>query len=311
MTTVQLALASAADKTLGKSMVSPVAPGRAHCSTAGSSAWKAGPLSGAYYYGLRVLLKTVGLFSKGVRTGLKYGFDSGESLDYVYEDQANGNAIARALDRFYLDAIGWRAIKQRRINLRTALIGCVSAVYGQGKEPKLVDIASGPGRYVLETVAMLKHIPVSAQLRDIVADGLAEGRLLAERMNVANVQYVRGDALDESGLSQLNPQPDIAIAAGVYELFSDNNLIAGSLRGIHRSLADGGYLIYTNQPAHPQLELIAQVLTKRDGAPWVMRCRSQAEMDELVGRAGFRKLYMLPDSLGITTVSVACKERKD
>jgi len=70
-------------------------------------------------------------------------------------------------------------------------------------------------------------------------------------------------------------------------------------------VAPSGYLIYTGQPWHPQVEMIARVLSNRDGAPWIMRRRSQAEMDELVRAAGFEKLSMEVDPWGIFTVSVA------
>jgi len=68
----------------------------------------------------------------------------------------------------------------------------------------------------------------------------------------------------------------------------------------------GAILIYTNQPWHPQIEMIARSLTShRGGQAWVMRRRSQAEMDQLVEAAGFVKLDQRIDRWGIFTVSVA------
>src|SRR5213075_3575978 len=101
------------------------------------------------------------------------------------------------------------------------------------------------------------------------------------------------------------PRPNIAIASGLYELFPDNDCIIQSLRGIADAMDAGGYLIYTNQPWHPQVELIARVLTNREGQPWIMRRRTQAEMDELVRAAGFEKIAQEIDPWGIFTVSVA------
>ena len=60
-----------------------------------------------------------------------------------------------------------------------------------------------------------------------------------------------------------------------------------SLRGLARAVSAGGLLIYTNQPWHPQLELIARSLVGLDGKLWVMRCRTQLEMDQLAAAAGF------------------------
>ena len=93
----------------------------------------------------------------------------------------------------------------------------------------------------------------------------------------------------------------------MYELFSDNMLIMNSLKGIYKAI-DSGYLIYTNQPWHPQVELIARTLNNHQGNDkWVMRRRTQAEMDQLVANAGFEKMEQLQDNWGIFTVSVARK----
>lgn len=68
----------------------------------------------------------------------------------------------------------------------------------------------------------------------------------------------------------------------------------------------GGLLVYTNQPWHPQLEMIARALTShRGGEAWVMRRRTQEEMDQLVAAAGFRKIEQRIDQWGIFTVSLA------
>jgi hypothetical protein len=67
----------------------------------------------------------------------------------------------------------------------------------------------------------------------------------------------------------------------------------------------GGYLLYTNQPWHPQLEFIARVLRNREGKCWIMRRRTQAEMDELVHLAGFDKVSQQIDPWGLFTVSIA------
>jgi hypothetical protein len=80
-----------------------------------------------------------------------------------------------------------------------------------------------------------------------------------------------------------------------------------SLAGLADVMQPGGLLIYTNQPWHPQVEFIARVLTNREGKPWIMRRRTQAEMDELVRKAGFEKISMEIDQWGIFTVSTAAR----
>jgi hypothetical protein len=83
-------------------------------------------------------------------------------------------------------------------------------------------------------------------------------------------------------------------------------MVSASLAGLAEAIPAGGYLVYTGQPWHPQLELIARALTShRQGRPWIMRRRTQAEMDQLVAAAGFRKVEERVDEWGIFTVSVA------
>ena len=76
------------------------------------------------------------------------------------------------------------------------------------------------------------------------------------------------------------------------------------------AMPDGACLVYTGQPWHPQLEMIARALTShRQGQSWVMRRRTQQEMDQLVEAAGFRKLTQRVDEWGIFTVSLAVRTR--
>jgi hypothetical protein len=129
-------------------------------------------------------------------------------------------------------------------------------------------------------------------------------------MGIPNVTFAPGDAFDEESVAAAEPAPNLGIVSGLYELFPDNQPVLASLRGFRRALSKGAaggqaYLLYTGQPWHPQLEMIARVLNNRDGKPWVMRRRTQEEMDDLVRSVGFRKVAMEIDDDGIFTVSLA------
>jgi hypothetical protein len=149
-------------------------------------------------------------------------------------------------------------------------------------------------------------VPITAVLRDYKQANLEAARDLAEKLRLSkHVTIIQGDAFDRPSLAALNPRPIIAIVSGLYELFPANEPVITSLRGLADAVEPGNYLIYTNQPWHPQVEFIARVLTNREGKPWIMRRRTQAEMDELARAAGFKKLAMDVDQWGIFTVSLA------
>ena len=172
---------------------------------------------------------------------------------------------------------------------------------------RILDIAAGHGRYVLEALEASTIRPESVLLRDYSDINVEAGRALIRAKGLDGIaQFVKGDAFDQNSLAAVEPKPTLGIVSGLYELFPDNGMVSGSLAGLAAAIPPGGYLIYTGQPWHPQLELIARALTShRQGQAWIMRRRIQAEMDQLVAAAGFRKIEQRIDEWGIFTVSVA------
>jgi alpha-beta hydrolase superfamily lysophospholipase/SAM-dependent methyltransferase len=253
-------------------------------------------------------MKTGGRLSKGIGLGWRSGFDSGLTLDYVYENKARGSTpLGRLIDRNYLNSIGWRGIRQRKKNLETLLRRVIQKTQAEQRAVRIVDIAAGGGRYLLETMHALSEIPMTALVRDYKQENVDAAARLAADLGLTNVEVARGDAFDRATLAALEPRPTIGIVSGLFELFPENSGVLASLLGLAEAIEPGGYLIYTNQPWHPQMEFIARVLRNREGEPWIMRRRTTAEMDELVRTAGFEKMEMEVDEWGMFTVSVATR----
>jgi SAM-dependent methyltransferase len=179
----------------------------------------------------------------------------------------------------------------------------------EGSPVRIVDVAAGGGRYLLETMRTLPEIPMTALLRDYKPENVEAAKKLAAEFGLTNVTVELGNAFDRESLSSITPRPTIAIVSGLFELFPENAGVHESLGGLADALQPGGYLIYTNQPWHPQVEFIARVLRNREGKPWIMRRRTTAEMDELVRVAGFDKTEMEIDEWGMFSVSVARRSR--
>lgn len=261
-----------------------------------------------YWSAYRANMKLGGLLSEGVRLGHQTGFDSGSTLDYVYRNTPAGlGPIGRAIDRHYLDAIGWRGIRQRKLHLEELLRLALARLQATGRPRRILDIAAGHGRYVLEALDGAPCQPEAILLRDFSDINVRDGCALIASKGLGGIaRFEKGDAFDQASVASAEPRPTIGIVSGLYELFPDNAMVARSLAGLAEAVEPGGYLIYTGQPWHPQLELIARALTShRGGQAWVMRRRSQAEMDQLVDHAGFEKLTQRIDEWGIFTVALA------
>ncbi|CAN7388692.1 bifunctional alpha/beta hydrolase/class I SAM-dependent methyltransferase [Pseudoduganella sp. LjRoot289] len=267
-----------------------------------------GPLARAWFSLQRVMLGAMGPVSDGMKIGLEHGFDSGASLDYVYRNQAGGRfGLGKFMDRGYLDAVGWRGIRLRKLQLQRMLGERIAA--HQGDAPlRILDVAAGSGRYVLETLKRYQDKRIELTLRDYTQHNLDQARALAGQLGLnASIAYQLRDAFSADSYRTAEGAYDIVIVSGLYELFSDNAPVAVSLKGIGSVLRPGAYLIYTGQPWHPQLDMIALTLTSHRGTPWQMRPRPQAEIDGLVAHAGCAKVATSIGLEGIFTVSLARK----
>ena len=255
-------------------------------------------------------LKIGSLLSKGLKIGEDTGYDSGSTLDFVYRNQTESqNPIGKIIDRQYLNAIGWRGIRIRKENIEQLFQKYAKALIENNQPIRILDIASGHGRYILDAVQQLPKLPDSILLRDYSEINVKAGQQMIQERGLEHIaQFVQADAFVTQSIASIDPKPTLGVVSGLYELFSDNDLLRRSLNGLSQAIEKNGYLIYTGQIWHPQQEFIARALTShREGDAWVMRLRSQAEMDALVEAAGFKKVDQNIDDFGIFTVSVAQK----
>lgn len=254
----------------------------------------------------RAALRCGAWLSEGLALGYRHGFDSGPMLDYVYRDEARGRLlIGRAIDRVYLNQIGWRAIRARRATLAATLRGLIAARRAAGLPTRIADIAAGPGRYLLELIAAEDRGDLSALCRDLDPEGLRQGAALAAKLGLRAVAFARGDATDPADLARIAPAPQIVVASGIYEILTDDEAVRRSMRGVRAVLAGGGAFVFTTQIAHPQLDLIANTLPNRDGEPWVMGVRAAATVEGWARAAGFATVRTETEPHGLFAVTVA------
>ncbi|WP_328708061.1 class I SAM-dependent methyltransferase family protein [Streptomyces mesophilus] len=265
-----------------------------------------GPLGRVKWAANRALLKSVGRLSKGVRIGYRYGFDSGTMLDYVYVNKAHGAVgIGLAIDRIFLNAVGWRAIRARRALLLATLDEEILARGGRDGSVFVLDVAGGPGRYLQQLIAGHPEGRVRVECRDLAEAGLRQGELLARARGLSTeaISYEVGDALDPKPPS--SGAPDVIVVSGLYELLLDEHRIRESVERLRGLLAPGGSLVFTTQTRHPQLDFIAHVLPNRDGELWEMECRSVEAAERWARDAGFGEVESAMEAVGLFAVTVA------
>ncbi len=265
------------------------------------------PLSprGLYWSATRAGLQFGATMSDGVRLGQQTGFDSGSTLDYVYRNVATGvTPLGRLIDRNYLRSIGWTGIRQRKLHLEELLRNAIADRRANGAPVRIVDVAAATA-----ATCSMRSPRRSCPMRSSCA---TSWRRTSSKASRSFVRAPRGRRLVRAR-GRVRPgghRRDRTAADHRHRLRPvralrrqrDGPRIARRARRRHRRRR---LLVYTGQPWHPQLELIARGLTSHRGGAWVMRRRTQMELDQLVSAAGFRKIDQRIDQWGIFTVSLA------
>ena len=263
------------------------------------------PLNEKIYYSIQKFsMKTFGFLSKGMSLGLKYGFDSGISLDYIYKNKASGKLlIGKLIDRFYLNQVGWAGVRVRKKNLLALIEEKINSL---GEENvKILDVAGGTGNYLFDIKE--KYPKLKILINEFKKSNIEVGEEVIKRNNWQDISFVNYDCFDKETYKKINYKPNIVIISGVFELFEDNKMLENTISGVTEILDKDAAVIYTGQPWHPQLKQIALVLNshKGSGKSWLMRRRSEKELDSLFEKYNLKKEKMLIDNEGIFTISLA------
>jgi len=272
------------------------------------------PLSGStpiqrLSWGLaRIFLRTVGRMSDGLRLCFDDGLTSGTMLDYVYRNRPSGmGPIGRAIDRSFLEAPGWQAVRDRRRNLETLLAESIEALRREGLAVSLLDVASGPGGYILAVLERVGAADTTARCRDLDEAGLARGREEAARRGLSQVTFEKGDALDRDAILALRPRPNVAVASGFYDWITEDAIVQRSIAIVAEALEPGGRFVVTSQVAHPDLAFVSAVFTDFRREPLRMRMRPAATIEAWLAEAGLRVDLTLTDAHGYYSVTRARK----
>ena len=255
-----------------------------------------------YYPTMRVLMRTYGRLSDGIRLGYREGFNSGSMVDYVYADQAHGiTPLGRLIDRVMLDYPGWKAVRARR----HLLVGQLRSAIARRPHQRLLDVAAGPGSYLFDLPAGVADYFAC----DIDADERVRGAARARAEGRTDIHFVAGDAFDVSTWPE--PPFDILVASGFFDLLVDiadvRRLLAAGTAGTR----PGARWVLTVMEGHPDLRILSDVLVDWDGRSWQAVTRSAEEVIAEAEALGWRALRVQREprqQYGVVTLERVARE---
>jgi SAM-dependent methyltransferase len=246
-----------------------------------------------YHPTLRLLMRTGGQLSDGIRLGYREGFNSGTMVDYAYADRAHGiTPLGTFIDRIMLDHPVWRGVRARR----GLLIGQLRAVIAKRPGQRLLDVAAGPGSYLFE----LPKGAAEYYAADIDADERARGEARTVTEDRDDIRFVAADAFDPA--SWPHHRFDILVASGFFDLLVDGadgrRLLAAGAAGT----GPGAHWVLSVMEGHTDLKLLHDVLVDWDRKPWTAVTRSADEVIAEAGPLGWRALRVEREPLGLFAV---------
>lgn len=255
-------------------------------------------------YLMTLLIRTIGRLSTGIDMSFKYGFISGYMLDYIYENQPHGKLlIGKLIDKMFLDNIGWQAIRQRKENLKKYIKEIIEDNRRKAVKTVILDIASGPAKYVLEILLENGEQDVYVICQDIDQRWLDIGKEQANKLGLKNIRFEKGDAFNLELLSKVKPSPNVVVSSGFYDWITDDELIKKSFKYCYSILTNNGKIVFTNQVGHMQMELVQAVFVDFNKEPLRMKTRPAEFIGSLAKEAGFVNLDTLFDKWGLYSVS--------
>jgi hypothetical protein len=246
-----------------------------------------------YHLFMRILMRTGGRLSDGIRLGYREGFNSGTMVDYVYRNRAHGiTPIGTLVDRVMLDHPVWRGVRGRR----ALLVAQATAALAERPGQVLFDLAAGPGSYLFE---LPRGGTYWAGDRD--PDELARGRARAAAQARDDIHFVPSDAFDPATWPVT--QPDVLVTSGFFDLLVDVADVRRLLAAGTVGTAPGARWVLSAMEGHPDLVLLRDVLVDWDRKPWVAVTRSADEIAAQARAFGWEAVTIEREPLGLFAVA--------
>jgi ubiquinone/menaquinone biosynthesis C-methylase UbiE len=236
-----------------------------------------------YHPTLRLLMRSGGRLSDGIRLGFREGFNSGTMVDYVYRNEAHGiTPLGTLIDRVMLNHAVWRGVRGRR----QLLISQLRSVLAERPGQFLLDVAAGPGSYLFE----LPKGAAELYAGDRDADERARGEARARERGRDDIHFVAADAFDHSTWPR--PRFDVLVASGFFDLLVTTDEVRRLLAEGAATTDPGAHWVITVMEGHPDLQLLRDVLVDWDRKPWVAVTRSAEEVIAQAETLGWRSVLV-------------------
>lgn len=246
------------------------------------------------------IVKPILSISKLGRTTVKGHADSGLNIDHMYKNRPKGVAsVGRIVDKILLNLPSVKATRYKKEVIIKILTNEISNNILIGKKTKILDIASGPARYIVDFITDHNCDKVEVLCLDSDRRSINFGKILAGKKPI---RYTKANVFKLKHLKAFSNKiswvPNVVISTGFFELLS-NGTFKNMLEDIFRYMDNDGLAIFTSQADNPSKKLMATLGKKHNGEKWNIFFRTPEFLRELMIKIGFRDVIVSIDQWGM------------
>lgn len=249
----------------------------------------------------KVILKNLLSLSKLGRTSIKGSADSGMNFDHMYRNYPKGvNAFGKFVDKLLLNLPSVKATRNRKEIVIKILQNEIENNLFFKKKTKILDVASGPARYIVELLDKhSQHNNIEVLCIDKDKRSLKFGKILARRKPI---RYTKVDVLKTGHLKSFGKRiswlPNIVLISGLLE-YKDDNFAKHILKEVYDNIDYDGLFLFISQVDNPSKKLMSKVCLTSEGKKWELVYRKPEVFRKWLLDLGFRNVIVSVDRWGM------------
>ena len=246
------------------------------------------------------ILKPVISLSKLGRTSIRGDADSGLNFDHMYKNNPKGvYGVGKLVDKILLNLPSVEATRKRKEIIVKVLANEIENNLIIDRKTRIVDIASGPARYLNELLDSIDQDKIEVLCLDKDKRALNYGKVLA---GDKPIRYAKADVMKLSLLIQLSRHiqwiPNIVLVSGLFEYKRDVEVI-DMMEEVYGTMEKDGLAIFVSQANNPTKTLMKKLGKTSDGKKWTLKYRKPEVLRRWMLDIGFRGVIISVDKWGM------------
>lgn len=246
------------------------------------------------------VIKPMFSISKLGRNIIQGRADSGLNIDHMYRKQPRGvTSAGKFLDSILLSLPTVKATRKKKEIITKILKNEIENNILLNKKTRILDLASGPARYLVDLLNNQKQEDVEVLCLDTDRRSLNFGKVLAGK---SPIRYAKANLFSLGHLKRFAARvgwtPNIIMTTGFFEMQTDI-IVQSFLKDIYYHLSKEGLILFTAQSSNPNTDLMKNIGSTQGGKKWEMFLRPPIQYRKWLLETGFRDAIISLDYLGM------------